>query len=87
MCKEEILFHYLDSSIQTDGAGDRKKDQDTKLGERETETEESETQKLKRLLAEQKAENERLQHKLGQRGMKPDSEDEEREQNAHKKMH
>ena len=54
MCKEEILFHYLDSGTQTDSAGDRKKDKDTKSGETETETEESETQKLKRLLAEQK---------------------------------
>ena len=60
MCKEDILFHYLDSGIQTDGAGDRKKDEDTKSRQTETETEESETQKLKRLLAEQKAENERL---------------------------
>ena len=25
MCKEEILFHYLDSGIQTDSAGDKKK--------------------------------------------------------------
>ena len=88
MCKEEILFHYLDSGIQTDGTGDRKKDQDTKSGETETETEESETQKLKRLLAEQKAENESLRiekHKLEQRGTKPDSEDKQREQNAHNK--
>ena len=88
MCKEEILFHYLNSSIQTDSAGDRKKDQDTKSGETETETEKSETQKLKRLLAEQKAKNKRLRiekHKLEQRGIKPDSEDEQREQNAHNK--
>ena len=39
MCKEEILFHYLDSGIQTDGAGNRKKDQDTKSQQKETETE------------------------------------------------
>ena len=54
MCKEEILFHYWDSGIQTDGAGDRKKDQDTKSGETETETEESETQKLKGCLLNKK---------------------------------
>ena len=84
MCKEDIRFHYLDSGIQTDGAGDRKKDEDTKSRQTETETEESETQKLKRLLAEQKAENERLRiekHKLEQRRMKPDSGDVQREHN------
>ena len=58
MCKEENLFHYLDSRIQRDGAGDNKTGKGT--NSRETEQEESETQKLKQLLAEQKAENERL---------------------------
>ena len=38
MCKEEILFHYLDSGIQTDGTGDKKTDKAT--NSRETEKEE-----------------------------------------------
>ena len=76
MCKEEILFHYLDSGIQMDGAGDKKTDKAT--NSRETEKEESETEKLKWLLSEQKAENERLRiekQKLEQRSVKPQSED------------
>ena len=58
MCKEEILFHYLDSGIQMDGAGDKKTDKAT--NSRETEKEESETEKLKRLLSEQKANKEAI---------------------------
>ena len=46
MCKEEILFHYLDSGIQTNGAGDKKTDKAINSGE--TEKEESETEKLKK---------------------------------------
>ena len=44
MCNEENLFHYLDSGIQMDGAGDKKTDKATNSWE--TEKEESETEKL-----------------------------------------
>ena len=83
MCKEEILFHYLDSRIQTDGAGDKKTDKATNSGE----TEESETEKLKTLL-EQKAKNERLRiekQKLEQISVKPQSEDKQIDRNVEKR--